>query len=382
MIIYLSLVVPFITVFILYKYFNHKVVWWELFLPIVLSALFIFGSKSLIESSQVQSKEYWGSLVTRAEYYEDWDEWISQTCTETYGCDSKGNNCKTRTYDCSYRRYHPAEYILFTKNNEVIRVDEKEYFEVQRKFGNSNFVDLKRDYYEKNGNEYYTSWDGDPLKSVPTSTIHYYENRVKVCDQSIFHFLEVTEGDRNKYSLKDYPELVSNYKLQSLLGYQGGDFESLNNKLNYFNGLLGEKKQVRMFILIFENQPIEAAFYQECYWSGGNKNEFVLCIGVDKQKNIKWCKPFSWTTSEILKVDLRNYVQSQQVLNLEDVINQMKVEVSKNFSRRHFKEFNYLTVEPPLWAVIVTFILTVGLNFGLAYWCVVNDFNEDTSSSN
>ena len=46
------------------------------------------------------------------------------------------------------------------------------------------------------------------------------------------------------------------------------------------------------------------------------------------------------------------------------------------YERKDFKEFDYVTVEPPTWAIIVTFILTIAITFGLCYWAVVNEYTS------
>src|ERR1035437_8712691 len=126
MILFGALLFPFISVFILYIFFKHKTTWWELALPLVFSLLFIIIMKVTIETLQVTSKEYWGSLVSKAEYYEEWNEYIHQTCTRSCCCDSKGN-CGTETYDCSYVQYHPAEYWIKTTSGENIQIRSEEH---------------------------------------------------------------------------------------------------------------------------------------------------------------------------------------------------------------------------------------------------------------
>jgi hypothetical protein len=376
MIIYGALFIPLLVAFILYKYFSHKTVWWEFFIPLVASLIFTFSMKLTIEAVQVSSKEYWGSIVDRVEYYEDWNEWITQTCTRSCCCDSKGENCGTETYDCSYCLYHPPIWRIVTTTGETIDIDQSEYVSIKRKLGNEQFFELNRSYYTDDGDEYYSKWQNDSSTAIPVTTLHHYENRVKAADQSVFHFEDVSKADVKKYSLKEYPEILTYYKMQSVIGDSSEDALLADKKFCYINGLLGHKKEVRIFVLIFKNQPIDAGLYQEWYWSGANMNEFVICIGIDKERNVKWCKPISWTRSEILKAEVKNFVQSQTKLNLSDVADFTKKQVDKEFVRRSFKEFNYLTVEPPMWAVILTYLLTIAINIGLSYWIIRNEAEE------
>ncbi len=378
MIIYGALIIPIIVAFILYKYFRHETVWWEFFVPIAASLVFTFSSKALIEAVQVSSKEYWGSFVKEVKYYEEWNEWVQQTCTRTCCCDSKGQNCSTETYDCSYCLYHPPIWRITTTTGEDIDISEGEYSKIKKILGNEKFIELNRYFYTIDGNEYYCQWGNDSAKAIPVTTLHHYENRVKSADQSVFHFEEVGEADIKKYNLKDYPEINNGYQMDAVIGDNSQDAMIANKKIQYINGLLGPNKQVKIFVLVFNNQPIEAGLYQEWYWSGANMNEFVVCIGIDKDRSVKWCKPLSWTRSEILKTRVKDFMQGQEKLNLQALASYLQVQVEKYFVRRSFKEFDYLTVEPPTWAVVLTYILTAMINVALSIWIIRNEHSDRT----
>src|SRR5690606_26786934 len=126
----------------------------------------------------------------RVEYYEDWDEWITQTCTRTCCCDSKGN-CSTETYDCSYRKYHPQKWGIVTTTNEYVSITKHQYREIKSYFKNERFIDLNRRFYRKDGDKFISEWQKDSGSAIPVSTEHSYVNKVKAADQSVFHFLPV-----------------------------------------------------------------------------------------------------------------------------------------------------------------------------------------------
>jgi len=381
MIIYGALFIPVLSAFILYRYFNRYITWWEFFLPLATSLLFTFLMKIIIEKVQVSSKEYWGSLVERVEYYEDWNEYIHRTCTTTCCCDSKGQNCQTQTYDCSYVLYHPPSWRIVTTNKETVSISESEYQRLKQKFNNEQFTELNNNYYTDDGDMYSSSWPHDSTTAVPVTTVHYYDNRVKAADQSVFHFRPVDKADIARYTLKKYPTITGYYNMQAVIGDSSEDALIADKKLQYINGLLGAKKEIRIFVLVFKNQPVLAGFYQEWYWSGANMNEFVICIGVDKERNVQWCKPISWTRSEILKSRIKSYVEGQKNLNLQAVVDYTRQQAEKDFVRRDFKEFNYLTVEPPTWAVVLTYILTVLVNIGVCWWAIRNEFTDENYES-
>lgn len=375
MIIYGALVIPAIVAFVLYRFFRHKTLWWEFLLPLALSIILVVSAKAIIEVAQVTSKEYWGSFVQRIEYYEEWNEWIHQTCSYTT-CDGKGQNCVTHYYDCSYCQTHPPEWKIITSIDEEIDISENQYDSLKNIFGGEKFIELDRNYYTDDGDQYTCAWNGDSVKAVSVTTIHYYENRVKAADQSIFHFEEVKDSDIEKYGLKDYPELHNSYQMDAVLGDSTPNADSANLKLQYINALLGKEKQVRVFVLVFPNQPIEAGIYQKWYWQGANMNEFVVCIGTNSAREVTWCNVISWTRSELLKTHVRSFVQAQKELDLVAVAEYLQPQIKSDFVRRDFKDFDYLTVEPPLWAVILAYVITLIANAALSFWIITNKYDD------
>ena len=109
----LTFSIPVITCLILLFGFRQFTAWWEylvVLLPsILLSSALYFG---LLEIQETDT-EYLGYYVSKVEYYEDWDEWVHQTCTRTW-TDSKGNT-HTETYDCSHSVYHPEYWQMILK---------------------------------------------------------------------------------------------------------------------------------------------------------------------------------------------------------------------------------------------------------------------------
>ncbi len=376
MIIYGALLIPLITSFILQYFFNRLIVWWELFIPMLFSIIFVFYSKSSIETNLVTSNEFWGSFIDQLEYYEPWNEYITETCTRSCCCDADNNNCGTESYDCSYTKSHPPVYQILTTSKEVIPITKIQFDKLRSQIGNVKFEELNRDFHTMDGDLIYYKWHKDSSLAIPVTTIHKYENRVKVASQSVFNYGKVTNTEKEKYSLKDYPKIYDTFKMDAVLGDSSSDSNLANLEFQYLNGLLGPTKQVRFFVLIFKNQPIDASLYQEKYWSGGNKNEFVINIGIDENRNVKWSKVFSWSKSEILKTNVQNFINNQEIFNLQKVAKYVETEAEKHFVRRSFKEFDYLTVEPPLLSILLTYILTICINFFISLWLLRNNYYD------
>ncbi len=375
MVILFACLIPIITSIILYLFFQHKVLWWEFGIVFLASIITVFTAKLAVEHTSIQSEEYWGAFVDKVEYYEEWDEWIDDTCTRSCCCDSKGENCGTEKYDCSYRKHHDPYWEITTTIGETISITKKEYARIKNLFKNETFSELNRDYYRIDGDKYGCTWDKDSALTVPVTTLHYYENRVKASDASVFHFDDLEEDEIARYDLKEYPPIKDNYKMDAIIGDSSHDAIVANKKLKYINGALGHSKEVCVFVLVFKNQPLEAAFKQEAHWKGANMNEMVVCVGIDDERNVGWCKVISWTPNEALKGDIRDIINSQKKLSLSKFADKLQPALA-SFQRRDFKEFDYLTVEPSWTAIIVSYVIVIIVNILVSAYVIHNEHEE------
>jgi hypothetical protein len=380
MIIWFALCIPVLAAIFLLVLFRHKIVWWEFFIPLVASVALVFIFKLSIGTIQTADTEYWGGYVEKAQYFEDWDEYIHRTCSrEVYdGTDSNGNaKYRTEYYDCSYVQYYPEEWHIVDNNGIDISISESEYDRLVRQFGRSpQYIELDRNYHTDDGDLFQVDWDGSQATFEPVTTIHFYENRVQAAS-SVFRFPDVDDSTKALYGLYDYPKVTDNLRVPGILGPDLPDLKEAARKLDYLNATLGAPKQVHAWILVFRNQPIEAGHAQEWLWKGGNKNEFILTIGVDGNNAVQWVYPISWTEVEKLKVGSRYFVQNMKTLRLTDIVDWLGSNIQQDWVRKPFKEFDYLTVEPPFWSVAMTYIFTLLVNIALSWWAIRNDFGPE-----
>jgi len=219
----------------------------------------------------------------------------------------------------------------------------------------------------------YTNQDKNLAECIVSS--HSYENKVQAANTE-YKFDEVTEKEVAEFKLYEYPEIYENYKQSHILGSGDETFREAVQNMDALNAELGPDKQLKAFILIFKNQSEQAGIMQENYWKGGNKNEFVLTIGVDNNNNIQWAHPFTWSENVAVKSNIRSFVAKQGKLNLAKVSSYMYGELDKNFERKHFKDFNYLTVEPSNRSMTITTILLIIINVCFAVWFILNEHNN------
>ena len=360
MIIWFALLIPIIAVFVLFKFFNHRVTIWEFFIPFVATLITILIMKFSTEAAQTVDTEYWSEPASHAIYSEPWDEEVP--CNHSYNCnctkDDKGNESCQTCYQHSYDvDYHPAYWAIVSESGYEVRITQDKFNSLCSRWKNKVFEDKHRDYHEIDGDWYVTYWKKESENLECMVSEHYYENRVQASN-SVFNYPEVLEDEKTRYQLYDYPGITDGYKQVNVLGMGDSTRRNSNRKLEILNAELGKSKQVKVFVLLFRNLPEVAAFKQECYWKGGNKNEVVVCIGIDDALKVKWCKSFSFTENSEIKINIRNYVTDMPVLNCSKIVDFLYGEVNKNFERKKFKEFSYISVEPKTWQIWLTFVLS------------------------
>ena len=373
MIIYFAMIIPVIFSIVLYFGWNRKVVWWEFFIPFVTSLIAIVISKYAIDGINTKDIEYWNSLVIEARYYEAWDEYISDTCTRTT-TDADGNTT-TETYDCSYVEDYPEYWMVITNSNESIEVTEYTYNYLIKLFKeHPKFVDMHRPYHSYDGDMYYIKWNGNKDQAQPVATQHIYTNKVQAAND-VFNFPEVDTSDISFYGLYEYPELKNNFNYTGLLGDAS---QQVHYELAYWNGIIGPEKECRLWILLYKNKSIQSGILQEALWKGGNKNEVVITIGIDDSTKVQWCYPFTWSEVTGLKTDIKGIVGIGKELDLMTTIKSSTNLIRRKFTRKKFREFDYLTVEPPMWAVILVYVIVLLICIGVSFYVVNNEFEERT----
>lgn len=366
MLIWLAMCIPVLTATVLFLVFTHKTTWWELLLPIVASFFFCLGAKSTIEYYQLYDNEYWTGWATKAEYYEEWTEEYTTTTT-----DSKG-----RSHTETHHRWHAPEYYVYDTNELKIPIHHHDFEWLAGRWRNR----VKTNLFHFNQ----SSWgDGDmftttypsanpSIEAVVVTSKHTYKNKV-AHSSSVFNFPEVNPKDYNLFNRAPH-HLFNTACIESQAPIS--NLAYFDEKLQRANAEIGPSRQVRMLMLIFCDKPVQAAIEQQAYWKNGNKNEIVLCLGIDNNAVLKWTYVFSWSDSEDLKVNLRESVQKIG-FNLETIIEEMCSQCKEKFVRKKFVDFEYITVDPPVWTVALTFFLTILFNVGLSSWIVLNEHNPE-----
>ena len=77
-----------------------------------------------------------------------------------------------------------------------------------------------------------------------------------------------------------------------------------------------------------------------------------------------------------LKVKVARQVKEMNKFDIVQIADYMGKTVPKEFTRKRFRDFNYINIEPTTKAIIVTYILTILLSIGLAIFSVKNDIED------
>lgn len=391
----------FILAFLYMKKWDFKLLtWWEYLIPF-LSTLLLIWLITLIDSCfSTQGTQYINSQVKRAVYEEAYETYVERTCSrqvadgEDCTTDSNGNRtCTTRYrteyYDCSYCDDTPEKYYLVDNYGETYSISKARYYDLQKAWkSRKDFVELNRDinYHfgcGKDGDAYYIYWDGNAYTSINKVRSEWYENKL-LSNKSLADYIEVTEDDVKSYKLYEYPD-VTNSEQQNVLGLD--KYKKIDKKkkfaftkyVDYINGKYGPKYKIKVFVLFFKESSQMAANMQEAYWTGGNQNELVVCIGMNDDGAIKWTKTFSHTYNTRILSDIRYDFQS-----FEKFDHKMVGVIEKNvhnYKHRKFKEdFEFVKDDhTSTAALIILTILVFVANFFIMKWVTENEFHAQES---
>jgi hypothetical protein len=316
----------------------------------VVTILTIFIIDRIFWWNYVKDVEYLSSYVTHSKYIERWEEEVA-----VYKTDSEGN----RKFSHYKGEWHDVQYIDITNCGQEIEISEKTYLARKFAWKNERFVELNRSdvYNGHDGDEYVTYHDGNIDHVVPIVCTNTYKNTVRKSG-SVYKFANTN------LKVYEYPVPSSPYAYHlncpSILGMTDTpEMIYANSYLQKMNGLYGKMKQIKFWVCLFKDVSIDYGFAQEIKWEGGNKNEVVVCLGIDGKTNeIKWCYPFMWGNEE-LKQALKDSLMTQKILHMPTAAKTIANNSVRLFVRKQFADFDYLNVDHVSTSEIVTILIFI-----------------------
>ena len=321
--VFIILIIPIAISIFLYFFFNEVTTWREHCLLIIPSILCLFIIKYLLIYSEETDTEYIGKYITKVTCYQSWNEHSGQ-----------------RTHE------YPEQFTYTLNTGEEEITTAEDFYNIKRHWNSKTiFRDLHKDDKTKDGYAFDTKWDGRKLTCESRTFEETYKNKVRA-SHSIFKSENISEIDAKKIGLYDYPKRDIYYERQEqVLGLKKKDRAGVQ-MIEYINGVYGYKNKFRTYILMFYNKSINVAQKQREYWEGGNKNEFIVCVGVDSVTNkIQWCYPFSWQDTPLLETKTKQVLIPGSKFSLYKYACWLDKNVSENWQRKSFDSFDYINMD-------------------------------------
>ncbi len=365
--IYLLWLLPVLVSIILYAILKASDVFKIGAVFTVITIIYSLIHVNVVESNLTSDTEWWGNYAKSIHYYDDWDEEVPCRhpiyCTRSYECgDGKTSRTCTESYVCGYEHaydvdYHSEYWTIRWDDNSEYHISPTEYIFLAERWGNKFYkVELNRDYHSNDGDDKACDWDLRPESSENLITEHTYENKVQASN-SVFKADRVDSTDIKEYRLYEYPKCV-NGKQSVVLGPVKVD-EATKKLLEYINGYYGSKKQFKLLICLWRNQSEITAERQHNYWENLNKNELLVCIGVDNANQVQWCKSYSWMDRPLLTVKVDQWFKDNRSLSLSRFSRWLPRNIEEYWQRKHFRDFNYLKIEITQSQYTVIFIVVL-----------------------
>lgn len=309
-------------------------------------------------------KEYYEYAVYRTEYYEE---------EESY-TDSEGRS-RTRTVTHSRQvfdhwepttRWHDINWACYSNINTSYNINQKSYNWYVDMFKDKHAVPGDRETMEHNSHMI----EGDPNDYVadnktgfisPITKSVYFENRIKAAP-STFSFIQVSKN----IPVYDYPANSDPFRSDRLLG-EANKAVSLM-AFDQMNARLGPKKRVNVILIGFGDMDSSIAEYQKAKYIGGKKNDLILCYGNN------WARVYGWTENELVKRNLETILLDNQINDA--ILSLIEKEIEANYVLKDWKKFDYISIEPPKWAIPVLLIVMFMTQAILWVWFSNNDVDK------
>lgn len=365
-------IIPFITALFLLIVFNRKMVWWEYLVLILPSLLFTLITQLIMVSVNSSDTEYLGGYVNRITYYEPWDEMVHVRHTRT------NSDGETEVYYTWEREYHSERYTYVdNESNWEHYLSKKEYEIIKKRMGNKAvFRDMHRDYYRIDGDAYDIYWDKTIEHLYDITTPHSYTNKIKASQShTIFKYSDISEEDAKELGLYEYPD-INLMNQNPIIGRYASDKDK--QRIKYINATYGKTHQFRVYMLFYEGKDIEISEQQKAYWQNGNKNEFVVCLGTQRD-SVVWCNPFSWCDEPKLEALTRDYFIQNPKVDIDAYGKWLQTQIPTKWKRKEFSDFEYIHIGLSKGQYIALIIIMILLNIGISVFLVMNDIQNESS---
>lgn len=375
---------PLIAANILLVLFRNYDQWWIYLIMVVVTEFFLW----LIMRRVSRTKEYLSGYARHMEHHEPWVERVERV--ESY-TDSRGN---TRTRVVVDYVHHPDLWLMVLNTGRVVVIHHNVYYHYCSLWKTpEQWINPPHPNCVSGGGGQRHNWDGLYQNAATCTYQGLYINYVNNSN-SIFRKDYVSRREARDLGLIKYPKYDRGYIEQDVvlcsprLPLWIRHSESPQRAFQLINAIYGAQYQIHIFVLLFDaSQGVGVALKQQSYWKGGNKNEFVVCLGVDygdipqsmlhdRKATVKWCKAFSWCDAPTLESATESWFIANSELRLDSYAAWLRDHMGL-WKRKEFSDFKYLGVtlssgRQAVVAVVTTlFCLTM-----IVITCAVADANR------
>lgn len=257
--------------------------------------------------------------------------------------DSKGNRTCQTCYEDRYTVDWTADSTLGSYNIESLDRSSK------------------RAYLAPDPQRYTEISVGDPVAAS-----RYYKNYMLGVPKEHLHNDNLGASPELIAKVGDYPQVFDVYKVNRVRNIDGVlsskqelEYNTLiNNKLRS----LGPHKEVN--ILLVAGKPDENLVYAvRERWNGGKKNDVIVVLGVEENE-VRNVNVLTWAKNELFKLKLQDRIDENKTL--DGILGIVFDEIEKSYVRPQMKDYEDLSmyIEPPMWALILIFVLLLGTPVG------------------
>lgn len=360
-------ILPVIATGTAYYLFQNKDYWWLYILMLVISEAILYA---LIRRAS-KKPEYLSGYAVNVQHHEAWTERI--ITTETY-TDREG---RTQTRQSVRYVEHPEEWLMLLNTGEWQYISPSAYDSCRQVWRTQmQEIDPPHNNCVSGGGGQLYDWDGRYETAATCTYKGLYINYV-THSKSIFRHDRPLIWEQEKLGLIHYPKFRKNaldidpvLTSPSVTDYTASSDDQ--RAIQLINAIYGQKKQIHVFILIFDgNQSIETALKQKAHWDGGNKNEFTVCLGIlpdsdGKGPTVKWSKAFSWSDIPSLETATESWFIANPKLDIPAYAEWLRKNLNL-WKRKEFKDFKYLGVKLPTGRTVLLYIVSALLSAAIIY---------------
>lgn len=330
-----------------FKRLEKEITWGEFAIQNVVVFIIVGIAMGIISCQNLYHMEILNGSVTDKKR-------LKVSCRHSYSCNCKRvcsgsgkNRSCTNVCDTCYEHSYDVDWKIYDSIGQVFDIDtEDRRGLIMPEFWNRARI-------------------GDP-----TATRNLYKNYIKAAPDSLFR----KQGLVDKYfeDLPQYPnKIYDHYKLDRLLTI-GVDISNLvkwNRELSVVNSIIGPLRECNAIIVIVKDQPREYLYALQQYWVGANKNDAVLVISVNENKEILWAEVIALVQESIFKIEVRNSMELiGSVKYMGKIITSFRENILSHYKRKEMGDFKYLSsyITPTVTQYIVTMIICVIFSVGLS----------------